>query len=174
MRRSSAPTCSSSSSATATPPKAPRPKASPRSTATISRCGASWWPRPASRWNENRENRGQSPISHSDSGGTGNRALTPIFREPMNQATAHPLLVPAIAASQFAPPFMISGVAVALPALGTDLAAGATALSLVETLFLASAVAFLLPAGRLGDASDKATIYKFGMAAFALSSILVG
>jgi MFS family permease len=82
--------------------------------------------------------------------------------------------VPAIAASQFAPPFMISGVAVALPALGTDLAAGATALSLVETLFLASAVAFLLPAGRLGDAADKATIYKLGMAAFALSSILVG
>src|SRR5918992_598560 len=34
----------------------------------------------------------------------------------------HPLLVPAIAASQFAPPFMISGVAVALPALGADLA----------------------------------------------------
>src|SRR5256885_1399453 len=37
---------------------------------------------------------------------------------------AHPLLVPAIAASQFAPPFMISGVAVALPALGADLGAG--------------------------------------------------
>src|SRR5262249_8308051 len=32
----------------------------------------------------------------------------------------HPLLVPAIAASQFAGPFMISGVAVALPALGAD------------------------------------------------------
>jgi MFS family permease len=86
----------------------------------------------------------------------------------------HPLLVPAIAASQFAPPFMISGVAVALPALGTDLAAGATALSLVETLFLAAAVALLLPAGRLGDASDKAALYKLGMATFALSSILAG
>jgi len=87
---------------------------------------------------------------------------------------SHPLLVPAIAASQFAPPFMISGVAVALPALGADLAAGATALSLVETLFLAAAVALLLPAGRLGDAADKATLYKLGMAAFALSSILAG
>src|SRR5439155_1556628 len=141
MPRSGAPTCSSSSSATATPQKAPRPKASPRSTATISRCGGGWCARPASRWNENR---GQSPISHSDSGGTGNRALTPIFREPMNRTTAHPLLVPAIAASQFAPPFMISGVAVALPALGTDLAAGATALSLIETVFLAAAVALLL------------------------------
>jgi MFS family permease len=83
-------------------------------------------------------------------------------------------LVPAIAASQFAPPFMISGVAVALPALGTDLAAGATALSLVETVFLAASVALLLPAGRLGDATDKALLYKLGMIAFALSSLAVG
>src|SRR3989442_2735014 len=89
-------------------------------------------------------------------------------------AKAHPLLVPAIAASQFAPPFMISGVAVALPALGTDLHAGATALSLVETVFLAASVALLLPAGRLGDASDKAMLYKLGMVAFALSTLAVG
>ena len=82
--------------------------------------------------------------------------------------------MPAIAASQFAPPFMISGVAVALPALGNDLAAGATALSLVETVFLAAAVALLLPAGRLADASDKATLYKLGMVAFALSPLLIG
>jgi MFS family permease len=91
----------------------------------------------------------------------------------MKASRAH-LLVPAIAASQFAPPFMISGVAVALPALSADLGAGATALSLVETLFLAAAVALLLPAGRLGDAADKATLYKAGMAAFALSSIAIG
>src|SRR6267378_4371690 len=69
---------------------------------------------------------------------------------------------------------MISGVAVALPALGTDLAAGATALSLVETVFLAAGVALLLPAGRLGDASDKATLYKLGMVAFALTSLAAG
>jgi MFS family permease len=69
---------------------------------------------------------------------------------------------------------MVSGVAVALPALGTDLHAGATALSLVETLFLAAAVALLLPAGRLADATDKGTLYKLGMVAFALTSIAVG
>src|SRR3989454_1598603 len=69
---------------------------------------------------------------------------------------------------------MISGVAVALPALGTDLAAGATALSLVETVFLAAAVALLLPAGRLADASDKATLFKLGMVTFAVSSLLIG
>jgi MFS family permease len=69
---------------------------------------------------------------------------------------------------------MISGVAVALPAMGADLAAGAIALSLVETLFLAAAVALLLPAGRLSDAADKAALYKGGMAAFALISIATG
>ncbi len=87
---------------------------------------------------------------------------------------AHPLLVPALAAAQFAPPFMISGVAVALPALGADLSAGAVSLSLVETLFLAASVALLLPAGRLGDAADKAALYKIGMAAFGVASILAG
>ena len=92
----------------------------------------------------------------------------------MKAPETHRLLVPAIAASQFAPPFMISGVAVALPSLGADLAAGATALSLIETLFLAAAVALLLPAGRLGDAADKAALYKAGLTAFALCSLAVG
>ena len=92
----------------------------------------------------------------------------------MTAANPHPLLVPALAASQFAPPFMASGVAVALPALGADLGAGATALSLVETLYLAAAVAFLLPAGRFADASDKVALFKLGMVAFAATSILTG
>jgi MFS family permease len=83
------------------------------------------------------------------------------------------LLVPAIIASQFAGPFMFSGVAVALPGMGTDLGAGATALGLVETLFLAGSVALLLPLGRLADASDKATIYKLGLASFGVSSLAV-
>jgi MFS family permease len=85
----------------------------------------------------------------------------------------HRLLVLAIAASQFAPPFMFSGVAVALPAMGADLRAGATSLGLVETVFLAGSVAFLLPAGRLADASDKATLYKLGLLSFGISSLLV-
>src|SRR5438270_3753900 len=92
----------------------------------------------------------------------------------MSPRQAQPLLVPAIAASQFAGPFMVSGVAVALPALGAELDAGATALSLVETLFLAASVALLLPIGRLGDAADKVAIYKTGIVAFALTSILSG
>ena len=55
---------------------------------------------------------------------------------------------------------MFSGVAVTLPALDADLHAGATALGLVETLFLAGNLGFLLPIGRLADAGA-------GRAAFA-------
>jgi MFS family permease len=86
----------------------------------------------------------------------------------------NPLLVRAIIASHFAPPFMFSGVAVALPDMAGELGAGATALSLVETLFLAANLAFLLPAGRLADASDKRSLYKFGLFIFGLSSCAIG
>ncbi len=84
------------------------------------------------------------------------------------------ILVWAIIASQFTPPFMFSGVAVALPHMGTDLHAGANALGLVETLFLASQLAFMLPMGRLADASDKRTLYKMGLISFGLTSLLIG
>ena len=79
------------------------------------------------------------------------------------------LLVWAIIASQFAPPFMFSGVA--LPAMGADLNAGATSLGLVETSFLAGSLAFLLPVGRLADASEKNTLYELGLLGFGISSV---
>jgi len=79
----------------------------------------------------------------------------------------------AVIVSQFAPPFMFSGVAVALPSMGAELGAGATVLGLVETLFLAGHLGFLLPAGRLADASDKRALYKVGLLGFAVSSTLI-
>jgi MFS family permease len=84
------------------------------------------------------------------------------------------LLVWAIVASQFGPPFMFSGVAVALPHLGAELGAGASALGLVETLFLGGSLAALLPVGRLADATDKRTLYKVGLVGFALACLVVG
>lgn len=85
----------------------------------------------------------------------------------------HRLLVPAIVLSQLGPPFMFSGVAVALPRMGTELGAGATALGLVETIFLAGSLAFLLPVGRLADATDKNTLYLGGLLTFSASSIAI-
>jgi MFS family permease len=87
--------------------------------------------------------------------------------------SASALVVPTLIAAQFAGPFMFSGVAVALPAMGVELNAGATSLGLVETLFLAGSVALLLPVGRLADASDKRTLYKLGTAAFAVTSLAI-
>ena len=79
----------------------------------------------------------------------------------------------AILASQFAPPFLFSGVAVALPAMGRELAASAVQLSLVETLFLCASTASLLPIGRAADASDKRAVYLFGLIAFAVLSVML-
>ena len=84
------------------------------------------------------------------------------------------LLVWVVVASQFAPPFMFSGVAVALPKLGVELGAGASALGLIESLFLAGSVALLLPVGRLADATDKRRLFKLGLLVFGLLSVALG
>ena len=82
-------------------------------------------------------------------------------------------LMRAILASQFAPAFMFSGVAVALPDLSREFQPSARELGLVETLFLAGSACFLLPMGRLSDASDARTLYRFGMYAFAVLTALL-
>lgn len=91
----------------------------------------------------------------------------------MTRPTDNRFLFWIIIASQFAPPFMFSGVAIALPSMGADLNAGARSLGLVETLFLAGSLAFLLPVGRLADATDKRSLYKLGMLGFGVSSIVI-
>lgn len=83
------------------------------------------------------------------------------------------LLIWAIVGSQFGPPFLFSGVAVALPAMGHQLGFSAVQLGLVETTFLASSTAFLLPAGRLADAGDRRTLFRRGLVVFALLSLAV-
>lgn len=92
----------------------------------------------------------------------------------MTPPSGNRLLVWAIVGSQFGPPFMFSGVAVALPSLGADLGAGATALGLVETTFLAGSMAFVLPVGRLADAADKRSLYKGGLLVFLVLSAALG
>lgn len=82
--------------------------------------------------------------------------------------------VPTIIVAQFVPTFLAGGITLALPPMGVDLQAGASALGLVESLYLAGTVAMLLPSGRLCDATDKATLYKYGMLAFALTTALIG
>ena len=82
------------------------------------------------------------------------------------------VLVWAIVAAQFGPPFMFSGVAVALPEMGHELHMSATELGLVETAFIATATAFVLPAGRFADVADRRSLCKWGLLAFGLIPIL--
>lgn len=90
-----------------------------------------------------------------------------------NHTDPNRLLVWSLVGSQFAPPFLFSGVAVALPALGAELGASATQLGLVESLFLAGGMAFLLPAGRLADAGDKGALYRLALLSFGLLSLAI-
>lgn len=86
----------------------------------------------------------------------------------------HRWLVAAIVAGQFGPAFMFSGVAVALPSMGHELGMSAIDLGLVETTFLASGTAFLLPAGRLADQSGRRSLYRWSLLAFAAVTLLLG
>lgn len=90
------------------------------------------------------------------------------------KSSHNPALARAIIASHLAPPFMFSGVAIALPQMDTELHAGGTALSLIETLFLAGSLSTMLSAGRLADAGDKRALYKLGMLGFAIFSLAIG
>ena len=92
----------------------------------------------------------------------------------MTASEASKLLAWTIIGSQLAPPLMFSGVAVALPPMAADLGATATQVGLVETLFLAGGLGFLLPIAHLADAGDKRTLYKIGLLAFGLLSLAIG
>jgi MFS family permease len=71
-------------------------------------------------------------------------------------------------------PFMFAGVGVTLPSMGRELAMSGSMLGLFETLYLGTAAALMLPAGRLGDAGDKNSFFVMGMAVFALATMGVG
>src|SRR5688572_3538611 len=83
-------------------------------------------------------------------------------------------VIRAIVASNFGPAFMFSGVAVALPEMGHELGMSAVELGLVETTFVASSTAFLLPAGRLADASGRRSVLRWSFVAFGLLTLATG
>ncbi|WP_250655807.1 MFS transporter [Alkalimarinus coralli] len=92
----------------------------------------------------------------------------------MNTHSKISSLVYVIALTQFAMPFMFSGVGVTLPLMGLELHASAVALGLVETGYLGASAAFLLPIGRLADATDKKILFKAGLFGYGVLTLLVG
>ncbi len=77
----------------------------------------------------------------------------------------------AVAATQFAVPFMISGVGVCLPAIGREFGASAIALSLVEAVFLCVNAMALLPLGRAGDLCGRGAVFLLGLVLFSVSAL---
>ncbi|MBG0790679.1 MAG: MFS transporter [Desulfovibrionaceae bacterium] len=80
----------------------------------------------------------------------------------------------AVAATQFAAPFMISSVGVVLPVIGQDFRASGVALSLVESVFLGVHAMCLLAFGRMSDLTGRNWIFTAGVSLFCLSTIMLG
>lgn len=84
------------------------------------------------------------------------------------------IILYAITSSQFAVPFMLSGVGVALPAIGAHFHSGAVALSLVESVFIATSAMLLLPFGRYADLKGHAPLFVKGLWTFCVTTLLLG
>lgn len=84
------------------------------------------------------------------------------------------LLIVFIAISQFSSAFMHSIMGVTLPPIGSELGASGVELGLTESVFLGASAALLLPIGRLADATDRNTLFKGGLIALAVTTVVIG
>lgn len=98
----------------------------------------------------------------------------PDFEYRMAEEKSRILLIVFIAMSQFSSSFMYSIMGVTLPNIGRDLGASGVELGLAESVFLGTAAALLLPIGRFADATDKNTLFKWGLLALGLTTFAVG
>ncbi len=78
-----------------------------------------------------------------------------------------------IAVTQFSLVFMLSAVAVAIPALGHEFGAKAGELSLVESGYIAAASMFLFPATRIAKIFGQGFIFALGVGIFSFMSLLL-
>ncbi len=92
----------------------------------------------------------------------------------MSHARGTGAVVWTIATTQFASPFMFSGVGITLPPMGREFGASGVELSLVETLYLVLSAVLVLPAGRLADAGDKNTFFTVGLTLFTATTLALG
>lgn len=78
-----------------------------------------------------------------------------------------------VCSALFLMPFMLSAVAVALPAIARSLQASALQIGLIETVYILSVAAFLLPMGRFGDVFGRRRVFIWGIFAFTLATALI-
>lgn len=82
-------------------------------------------------------------------------------------------LVTATLAS-FLTPFMGSAINVALPAIGRELRVDAATLGWVQTAYLLSAAAFLVPFGKWADVHGRKRVFVSGLIVYTAASVLCG
>jgi MFS family permease len=75
---------------------------------------------------------------------------------------------------QLVVPFMMSGIAVAIPSIGRDFGVGGNILALLESSYIGAVAAFLLPFGRLSDMVGRGGIFISGQVLFTLATIALG
>lgn len=79
-----------------------------------------------------------------------------------------------IAVSQFTGTLIHAMVGVTLPTMGRELGAAAVELGLVDTVFVGVSAALLVPIGRLADATDRTTLFRFAMLALVVLTAAIG
>ncbi|WP_432695313.1 MFS transporter [Marinobacterium sp. YM272] len=94
-------------------------------------------------------------------------------RDLYERASVRWLTLVSVCVATFLMPMSLSSVNVALPVIASDLQADAVLVSWVPTMNLLGAVAFQLPAGRIGDIVGRKRIFMAGALLFALSSLSV-
>ena len=69
-------------------------------------------------------------------------------------------------------PFMVSGLIVALPAIGHEFSADVQGLSLLTNIFFVAAAVFLVPFGKISDAFGVKKVFTLGIIVYFISVFL--
>ncbi len=91
----------------------------------------------------------------------------------MNEAKKKAVIF-TVSVTQFTMPFMFSAVGVALPVIGKEFGASGLDLSLVESIYIGSVAALLLPFGRLADMKGRQPMFRLGVLLYALFTFFIG
>ena len=81
------------------------------------------------------------------------------------------VLIASVLGSSLAP-FMVSGLVVALPAIGAEFSADAVSLGWLTNVFFLSAAVFLVPFGRIADMYGVKKVFVTGIGVYLVSSVL--
>jgi MFS family permease len=100
--------------------------------------------------------------------------MTNLAERSDNSETTRKLALLAATISSFLPPFATSSMIVALPTIAREFHMSAVAMTWVPMAYALAGATFLLPFGKIADIYGRKKIFAWGMAAFALASLLSG